>query len=168
MTRVTSRYKIFGGFGILILLNGLVGIGTCYLLASMDTVDLASNTGTQIAFVAVLGMQLLLLILFATQNRSIIADNNGITFTNPIIPAFRSSYRWTDFEYYVTVEENAEHGTHKAVWLIKDQRLKERFSSYYYANYDELVGQIRTLDKGAKYVEPFDQFLILMGLKGVK
>ena len=168
MRRVTSSYKVFGGFGLFILLNGLIGIGTFKLLTTLDMADLMNNSDTQKVYAFVLGLQLFFLYLFSTQNRFIIADNDGITFINPLIPFLRSAYRWTDFDYYVTVDESSQHSTHEAVWLIKDKRLKARFSSFYYSNYDDLIDQVKTTSKGDKYFNPFDQLFILMGLKGVK
>jgi hypothetical protein len=168
MRRVTSSYKYFGGFGLLILLNGLIGIGTYKLLTTVDMVDLLNNSNTQKVYAVVLGLQLLFLTLFSTQNRFIIADNDGITFINPLLPFLRSTYRWTDFDYYLTVDESSQHSTHEAIWLIKNKRLKARFSSFYYSNYDDLIDQVRTKNKGDKYFNPFDQLFILTGLKGVK
>jgi len=168
MRRVTSSYKYFGGFGLLILLNGLIGIGTYKLLTTVDMVDLLNNSNTQKVYAVVLGLQLLFLTLFSTQNRFIIADNDGITFINPLLPFLRSTYRWTDFDYYLTVDESSQHSTHEAIWLIKNKRLKARFSSFYYSNYDDLIDQVRTMSKGDKYFNPFDQLFILTGLKGVK
>ncbi|MEZ4973096.1 MAG: hypothetical protein R2820_07275 [Cyclobacteriaceae bacterium] len=168
MRRVTSNYKIFGGFGLFILLNGLIGIGTFKLLTTLDIVDLMTNANTQKVYAFVIGLQLFFLYLFSTQNRFIIADSDGITFVNPILPFLRSTYRWTDFDYYVMVDESSQHSTHEAVWLIKGKRLKARFSSFYYSNYDDLIDQVKTTSKGDKYFGPFDQLFILMGLKGVK
>lgn len=168
MRRVTSSYKILGGFGLFILLNGLIGIGTFKLLTTLDMTDLMTNTNTQKVYAAVLGMQFFFLYFFSKQNRFIIADSHGITFINPLIPFLRSTYRWTDFDYYVTVDESSQHSTHEAVWLIKDARLKARFSSFYYSNYVDLIDQVRTTSKGSKYFNPFDQLFILLGLKGVK
>lgn len=168
MRRVTSRYKFFGGFGLFIILNAVIGIGTFKLLTTLDITELMNNSNTQKVYAFVLGLQLFFLYLFSTQNRFIIADNDGVTFVNPLIPFLRSTYRWTDFDYYITVDESSQHSTHEAVWLIKDKRLKARFSSFYYSNYDDLIDQVRTTSKGDKYFNPFDQLFILMGLKGVK
>jgi hypothetical protein len=167
MRRVTSSYKIFGGFGLFIFLNGIIGLGTFKLLSTLETADF-SDSKTQTVYAVVLGLQLLFLTFFSTQNRFIVADRDGITFINPLIPLLRSTYKWTDFDYYVTVEESSQHATHEAVWLIKNKRLKARFSSFYYSNYDDLIDQVRTTSKGDRHFNPFDQLFILMGLKGVK
>jgi hypothetical protein len=168
MRRVISHYKLFGGFGLFILLNGLIGIGTFKLLTKLDWTDLINNSNTQAVYAFVIGLQILFLWLFSTQNRFIIADNDGITFINPLLPVLRSKYRWTDFDYYLTVEESSSYSTHEAVWLIKDKRLKARFSSFYYSNFEDILDQVRTTSKSGRYLNPLDQFLILMGLKGVK
>lgn len=168
MRRVTSSYKIFGGFGLFILLNGLIGLGTFKLLTTFDLDDVMNNGNAQKAYAIVLGLQLFFLYFFSTQNRFIIADSDGITFINPILPFLRSTYRWTDFDYYITVDESSQHSTHEAVWLIKDKRLKARFSSFYYSNYNDLINQVKTTSRGNRYFNPFDQLFILMGLKGVR
>jgi hypothetical protein len=168
MRRVTSSYKIFGGFGLFVLLNGLIGIGTFKLLTTLDMADFMNNSNTQKVYAFVLGLQLFFLYLFSLQNRFIIADSDGITFINPILPFLRSTYRWTDFDYYVTVDESSQHSTHEAVWLVKNKRLKARFSSFYYSNYKDLIDQVKTTSKGDKYFNPIEQLFILMGLKGVK
>jgi len=95
MNRVTSRYKIFGGFGLLILLNAVIGLGTYKLLTSskisIDKVDLWHDANAQYAYAIIIGLQFLLLLLFATQNRFISADTRGITFINPLLPFLRKT-----------------------------------------------------------------------------
>ena len=167
LKRVTSSYKILGGFGLLILLNGLIGVVTCVLMSKIDVVELMNSTPAQVACVFVLGLQLLFLALFATQSRFIIADEDGITFINPLLPFLRSKYRWTHFDYYVTVEEYSEYATYKAVWFVKDDRLKARISSFYYSNYLDLIEQVKTESKGGRSYSPFAQLFILLRLKGV-
>jgi hypothetical protein len=167
MRRVRSSYKIFGGFGLLVLINGLIGMATFKLLTVLDVANVMNNSNTQKVYAIVLGLQLFFLYFFSTQNRFIIADSDGITFINPLIPLLRSTYRWEDFDYCVTVDESSGRSTHEAVWLIKDKRLKERFSSFYYSNYDDLLGQVMTANNGKEYFGLFDELFIIMRLKGV-
>lgn len=172
MRRVYSNYKFFGGFGLLILLNGIMGIGTYHLLTkskiNLDRVDLLNDSRAQGAYLLIIGLQLLFLTLFATQNRFIIADRDGITFINPLIPILRKTLRWTDFDYFMTVEETSRYDTHEAVWFVKNGKLAARFSSFYYSNYDELLGQVSTKEKRSRYFNPLDQLFILLKLKKIK
>ncbi|CAN5353533.1 hypothetical protein BH09BAC3_BH09BAC3_09150 [soil metagenome] len=95
MKGVYSFYKLFGGFGLLLCLNGLIGFATYKLLMfsriSIDRVDLWNDSGAQFAYGIIIGLQLLFLLLFSTQNRFIIADTVGITFFNPLLPFLRKT-----------------------------------------------------------------------------
>ncbi|MEJ1238433.1 hypothetical protein WBG78_09900 [Chryseolinea sp. T2] len=172
MKRVCSNYKLFGGFGLLIALNGIIGFGAYKLLTSsnisIDKVDLLNDNDARFTYAVILGLLTLFLVLFITQNRFIIASREEIVFINPLIPFLRKKYKWTDFDYYVTVDESSRHASHEAVWLIKNGKLEARFSSFYYSNYDDLLGQISTRNEGGKDFSVFDQLLILLRLKRVK
>jgi len=172
MKRVISIYKIFGGFGVLILLNGFVGFGVCWLLlfseVSIDKVDLLNDSRSQLAYGMILGLQFFFIILFATQNSFIIADNSGITFINPLIPLLRTTLMWIDIDYYLIVEEHARYTTHEAVWLVKDNKLVGRFSSFYYSNYKNIKDQILIKQKRGRYFNPFEQLFIVLRLKGIR
>lgn len=172
MTKVYSKYKILGGFGLLLGLNILIGFGTFKLLTSSkinyDKVDFLNDDNALFAYSVIIGLNLLFLILLATQSKFVIADNNGITFINPIIPILRKTKQWTDFDYFILVEEASRYDTHEAVWLIKDERIKGRFSSFYYTNYIDLKKQIKTKGKGRKHYGPFEQLFALTGLMKIK
>ena len=172
MTKVYSKYKILGGFGLLLGLNVLIGFGTFKLLTSSkisyDKVDLLNDDNALFAYSIIIGLNLLFLILLATQSKFVIADNNGITFINPIIPILRKTKQWTDFDYFILVEEASRYDTHEAVWLIKDERIKGRFSSFYYTNYTDLKKQIKIKGHGRKHYGPFEQLFALLGLMKIK
>lgn len=172
MTKIYSKYKIFGGFGLLVGLTLLIGFCAFKLITasnlSYDRVDLLHDQKALIAYSIIAGIFLLCMTLFATQCRYIIADNDGVLFVNPIIPIFRTHKLWTDFDFYIVVDESSRGGSHEAVWLIKNKKVRCRFSSFYYTNYDELKGQIRTEGKGKKYYGPFGQLFGLLGIMKIK
>lgn len=172
MEKVYSRYKIFGGFGLLLWLTLAGGFGAYMLLTNLEVgyhnFDFKNDPGSLIAYAFIIGFVILLLVMLATQCRFIIADEEGITFINPILPFLKKSRRWTDFDAYILVDERTRHATHEAVWLIKNEKLKGRFSSFYYANYPELKAKIKTKGGEKIDVSPMDQFLVLMGAKRVQ
>lgn len=171
MNKTYSRYKILGGFGLLIGLNTLFGLGTFKLLTSSkvsyDKIDLLIDSNALFAYSVFIGLNLLSLLLFMTQSKFVITDSSGITFINPLIPIFRKKRLWTDFDYFILVDEDSRYSTHEAVWLIKDERIKGRFSSFYYSNYQDLKRQIKTNGKGKKNYSPLVQLLALIGLKKI-
>ena len=172
MTKVNSKFKIFGGFGLLLLLNILVGFGSYKLLTSskisFDKVDIINDNNALVGYSVIIGFNLLFLLLLTTQCKFIIVDNNGITFINPIIPILRRKKKWTDFDYFILVDEVSRYGTNEAVWLIKNERIKGRFSSFYYKNYEDIKNQIITKRKGKKNYGPFEQLFALIGLMKIK
>ncbi len=169
--KIHSKHKFFGGFGLLIGLNFVIGIGTYELLTaskiSIDKVDLINNNNARVAYTVILGLQLLFFLLFMTQNRFIITDTNGITFINPLFPFLKKTKTWNEFDYFITVDEKSRYSTHEAVWLIKDKKIKGRFSSFYYSNYSEIKRQMKTNWKGKKHFDPFSQLFALLGLKKI-
>lgn len=172
MDKVYSKYKLLGGFGLLISLNLLIGFGIYMLLTasnlSIDKVDIINDSVARNAYIVIFGFQILMLLLFITQSQFIISDKNGITFINPLFPILRKTRNWTDFDYFITVDENSKYSTHEAVWLIKDDKIKGRFSSFYYTNYDEIKNQIKVTGKGKRYFNPFGQLFALLRVKKIK
>jgi hypothetical protein len=90
---VYSKYKIFGGFGLLDGLNLLMVFGIYKLLTastiSLHRVDLMYNGAARIAHRILFGILYLFLLLLMTQCKRIIADEDGITFINPLLPFLR-------------------------------------------------------------------------------
>ncbi len=170
MKKVYSNYS--GGFVLLIVVNILIGFLTFKLLTdskiSLDKVDFINDSDAILLYSVICGLNLLTLISFTTQCKFIIVDNNGITFINPLIPILRKTMQWSDFDYYILVDEAFKNDTHEAVWLIKDQKIKGRFSSFYYTNYTKLKRQIKTNGNGKKYYGPIRQLLTILGLIKIK
>lgn len=42
-----------------------------------------------------------------------------------VMPIIRNSKRWSDYDYYILVDEVSRHDKHEAVWLIKDEKIKD-------------------------------------------
>lgn len=169
---VNSKYKLFGGFGLLIGLNSLIGFGVFILLTkskiSVDKVDLLNDKSARIVYLILFGIFLLFLLLLMTQCKRIIADKDGITFINPLFPFLRTTNNWTDFDYYITVDEDSKYSKHEAIWLIKNEKIERRISSFYYSNYFDLLGQVTAKNKGKRYFDPFSQLFALLRLKRIR
>ena len=169
---VYSKYKIFGGFGLIFGLNLLIVFGTYKLLTaskiSVDKVDLLNDNGARIAYAILFGVLFLFLLLLMTQCKRIVVDKDGITFINPLLPFLRSKTNWTDFDYFITVDEDSKYGKHEAIWFIKNEKISKRISSFYYSNYLDLLSQVKSTEKGKRYFDPFFQLFALLRLKKIK
>jgi len=169
--QIHSKYKIFGGFGLLVGMN-LFTLGICMLLItskiSVDKVDLVNDRSARIAYLFLFGMLFLFLLLLLTQCKRIIADKDGITFINPLLPFLRKTKRWSDFDYYITVDETSKYRTYEAIWLIKKRKINRRISSFYYSNYSDILSRVKSKRKGKKYFDPFSQIFLCLGLKKLR
>jgi|ERR1700757_1157569 len=170
--KVYSHYKILGGFGLMLVLNIVTWFGTYKLLnntaINFSITNLLNDSENRIGYLGMFGLDLLFLFLLVTQCRFIIADNNKITFINPLLPFLRHTEKWNYFDYYILVDETSKNTTHEAVWLVKNGRIKGRFSSFYYTNYNDLVSQVNVRGYGKKHFSSIAQLFILMGLKKIK
>jgi hypothetical protein len=171
MKKIKSRYRLFGGFGLLLGMNLLFFFLTFLLVTgskiNYQTVDLYNDKNAQFAYGIILGLNLLFLSLFASQLKYIIITNEGITFINPLLPIFRKTFKWTDFDYYMLTEENSRYNSYEAVWFIKNNKLKRRFSSFYYSNYQDLKRQIRTQKSSKIKYSPLSQLFISLRIQKV-
>src|SRR5690606_27796930 len=86
----------------------------------------------------VIFLQLLFLFLLMKECRFIKIDNEKIIFINPILPFLRKTIYFNEYDYKHTVREYSRGGYYEALWLIKNGKLKDRISSFYYSNYSEI------------------------------
>jgi len=169
-----SFYKIFGGFGLLLAVNAFLGFLTFAVVRDlMDSggllqllqVDFWLTSPKRKAVFFGLGMQVAALLFFCSQNKFIVVTPQQITFINPLLPFLRTTRQWSDYDYYVTVLEAARGGPHEAAWLIKNGRIKNRISNFYYSNYSSLEQRLGCRFAGKLDIGPFRQLLCLLGLK---
>lgn len=167
--RSHSTYKIFGGFGLMLLLNLLSAFIVWVVIKKLATISFNTNIWNDNGILFAITFSSILegtfLALFMTQCRYIVVDNEKITFINPLFPFIKKTKRWSDYSYYQTIEEYSRWGTYEAVWLIKDNKLKDRISSFYYSNYETLRREIKRDYKGVLSLTPFEQLWCLFGLR---
>jgi len=163
-----SKYKILGGFGLLIALNGIAGILTWLVFIKLKTnpffIENWQDKPTRISMLFVLGLQGVFLLLLMTQCKYLIVYTDKLRFINPLLPFIRKTRDWSDYDYFQTVQEYSRGGYHEAIWLIKNNKLKDRISSFYYTNFTELKAEIKTKNLGELEINQFKQLLCLFGL----
>ena len=168
MTTTTSKYKYWGGFGKLLFLNLITCYVTYTLLFnskfSIDIIDIINNGKAIQAYLIIIFCQFLFILFFLTQCRKIEVDDEKINFINPILPFLCRKIYWKEIEYCTTVYENPGYNTCEALWIVKDNKLVARFSSYYYSNYSELKNKIRCQIIVKPYIDYFSRLLINLGI----
>ena len=170
MRKVYSKYRIFGGFGLLVAMDLMVGFATYKLIIRGQYIQLftfSSWVGNQNLKIVLItsAVAALVVTLFCTQNQFIIISYDRITFINPLLPFIQTTRQWGEYDYYVTVQEDARGGPHEAVWLIRNGRIKNRISSFCYSNYEELERKIGCRFSGTLRLNFLKQFCCLLGMK---
>ncbi|SHK98799.1 hypothetical protein SAMN04488028_1191 [Reichenbachiella agariperforans] len=128
--------------------------------------EIIENQSALISYSFVLGLQSIMLLLLITQCKFIRISKDHITLYNPLLPLLFRRYNWENFDSYTTVMEHSRGGEHEAIWLIKNDRIKVRFSSFYYSNYQKLKREVPLKRKGKYSASPLRQFgSIVFGLK---
>lgn len=169
MSNITSKYKLFGGLPVLIFLN-IIWLPLTWQVIKMLVENLSNpyhewqGVGLGIS-VCLVFLQLLFLFLLMKECRYIHIDNEKIVYVNPILPFVRKVRFFNDYDYKQTVQEYSRGRSHEALWLIKEDKLKDRISSFYYANYAELKDHIKVEDKGIIPMNRFRQLGCLLGMK---
>lgn len=165
-----GKYKLFGGFGLLLLFN--ISIGFFIYKAIINGLEiqlfiietwLNNENFWMVMFSS--GIQIFFLLLFMTQNKFLILDDYGITFVNPLLPFLRKTRKWDYYSEFRTVTEHSQYNTYEAIWLIKDNKLANRVSSFYYRNYKDIKKGIKIDYSGRLRINPFKQLFVLFGMK---
>lgn len=55
---------------------------------------------------------------------------------------------FSEYDYLYTNTEIIKGRIDYTIWLIKNKKLRDRISSFYYANYDEIIAAIHVKNKG--------------------
>ena len=168
MKIVKTKYKIWGGFSLLIFLNVMwfflfrVAVLKIYRNLSMHE---EWETGSIVVVSFIILMELIFIALFMSECKYMKVKPDKIIFINPILPFLRKTRYFSEYDYKQIVEEEARGGPHEALWLIKNRKLKVRISSFYYSNYSELKESIKIKDEGRLLINPFKQFGCILGMK---
>ena len=92
-------------------------------------------------------------------------EQNRIVFQNYVFGSNIKEVNFKDYDYYKIVHEESENGMFEAVWLIKDEKLADSFSTYEYSNYDALEIALQLDYKGELVMSPFKQLSCKLGAK---
>jgi hypothetical protein len=165
-----SKYKILGGFGLLLIIEFFVIICMGFLLLSFtknNATKISFTNNAAPVFLLLTTIFFIFLLVIATECRRIIVDDEGIIFINPFLPFLKYKFEWNYFDYFITTDEHNEYDSHNAIWFIKNGKIKKRISSLYYSNYTDLLKGIKTKDNGIKEYNIYFQFLAILRIKKV-
>ncbi|MDR6463351.1 hypothetical protein [Chryseobacterium sediminis] len=108
-----------------------------------------------------LGVLFLIWTFFYKIHTKIIITKEDITFQK----MFNSKkYNFNDLEYFFEKQEFAKHRKYSALFLVKENKIIERISSFDYSNYEELKSKITISESRNTEVFFYDLVKILIGL----
>jgi hypothetical protein len=169
MSNITSKYKLFGGLLLLSFINIIWFTITYKIIMKLNEkiTDVSYKWETMDFTISgfVILLQLLFLFLLMKECRFIKVDNEKIIFINPVLPFLRKTKYFNEYDYKQTVREYSRGGYYEAVWLIKNGKLKDRISSFYYSNYSEIKDSINVNNRGRLKINEFKQLGCLLGMK---
>ncbi len=107
------------------------------------------------------GALFLIWTFFYKIHTKIIITKDDITFQK----LFNSKkYQFNDLEYFFEKQEFAKHRKYSALFLVKENKIIERISSFDYSNYEELKSKITLSEYKNTEVYFYDLVKILIGL----
>lgn len=163
---ILSSYKVFGGFGLLIILNGLIGFVTYHLIVKMRFDFFSITTWTEneniIGPIIIFIFQLVLIRLLLNENRFLIIKENRLTLYNPILPIIHKTIILSELDYCMNISENSRYAEHEALYFVKNGKVIDRISSFYYSNYPELKKGLGIKVKGNQRIGILKQMGIVM------
>lgn len=127
------------GFSILVLGNMLYLFFTDFE-GMMEQISKESNFvkfGSPFGFLIFLVSPFVLIKYFKT-----VRINKSDIELNYLLPIFDKQFKWTDFDYFILVDEAEQYGSTESLWFIKDKKVRVFLTGKNYSNYYELKNEI--------------------------
>lgn len=86
-----------------------------------------------------------------------------IAFQKYLLDSYIKEVSIKNYDYYKIVQEESENGIFEAVWLIKNGKLADSFSTYQYSNYKDLKAALNLRYEGVLDLSPMKQLLCKLG-----
>lgn len=164
---ISSEFK-FGTILLLLLINSLSGILFWVLFVKGKinplSIDFWKNESLLIAGTAILFLEMVALFLLL-QVKTITIEKDKIIFRRLIFPFLKKEREFSYYDYSKLIDEASKNNTYEALWLIKNEKLEDRISSFYFSNYGKLKFEIKVKNKGKLNINPFKQLFCQMGMK---
>ena len=172
MVRSIFKKASFIGFFVLALFAIFSGCFTYVLIAihffKSALLRSSLTKGESIVFICVFAFftfSIIRLLLLHPVNITIETTNQKIVFKHVFL-AIRTSYSFSDFDYYFETIEHSIGDTSKAIYLIKNGKRERVIRRYYYSNVDEMKDALKGIsDHGFKELSRLKVLLLYFSRK---
>lgn len=88
-----------------------------------------------------------------------------IIFKKQLFSSSIKEVHFKSYDCYKTIYEETENDGYEAVWLIKDKKIADSFSSYQYSNYKKLKAALNLKYEGELDFSPIKQLQCKLGAR---
>ena len=166
---MVSKLK-FGSFFLTLIINVFSGILIWALFAKSKSSPLQKEywdgESAYIASITVILLEILALYLLF-KVKKIIVEHDKVIFKSVIFPFIKKERFFSYYDYSKLVEEHTKSGSYEALWLIKNDKLEDDISSFYYSNYTKLKFEIKVKNSGKLKIGSFRQLFCRLGMARV-
>ncbi len=163
MTDVITKAKFrLLGFGLVVVLLALVTFLAFIVIKVLFENKTIINT---LLIAGVIIIWFIVVVFFGGQCRRIKIYSDRILYINLVFPFINKTRFFKDYDYITVVQESSNAGTFDSMWLISNNKLKDRISSFYYSNYNELENSINIKNTGNNSMGMFKQLACTFGYK---
>ena len=162
--------EIFGGLGIIIIITLVWSILTYNIFFNSEIEPFELETWTKgidwafLIFTAIIEMIFLRILI--KDNRVIIIKEDKVIFKSWVLPIFSKMRKKTFYDGYILVSETNRYGNvYQAMYLIRNGRITDRISSFYYKNFDSIVNSLDIKFLGRRKISFIKQLLVGLGVK---
>jgi hypothetical protein len=169
MVQSKFRKGAIGRYWTLILLSFLTAFITYAIIAvhffKSDFFKSALTKGQSVVFIIIFCLITLLLIkvlMVSPMSIKVDASKQEIIFSHIFLKT-KSIYLFSDFDYYIETIEDSPQGSFKAIYLVKNKKLKYAIRGFYYSNIDELQAALTGIqDLGFRKFGWFSSLLVYL------
>ena len=162
-----SKFK-YSSILLVVIINILLGIlfWAVFIKAESNpwTKEFWNGHSAKIAGITILTLEIFALYLLS-EIKQIIVKKDKIIFRNQLLPFIKKERLFSHYDYSKIVHEVTNTGTYEVLWLIKDEKLVDQISSFYYINYTKLKFEIKVKHTGELKMGSFKQLFCKMGLR---
>ena len=164
---MNSKFKL-GSILLILIINFLSGLLFCIFFIEAEInpfkKEFWNGESAKIAGITIIILEIVAL-SFLSQVKQIIIEKDKIVFKNLILPFIKKERLFSYYDYSKIVEEQTKSGTYEALWLIKNEKLEDQISSFYYSNYTKLKFEIKVKHSGKLKINSFKQLFCRIGMR---
>ena len=139
---IKSRYNFSRFiFLLVVILTFLLTVFVTYRIGFWF-VNFESNNEALYVSLVLIPINIILLIFYIKRCKLIKIYDEGMSFSNPIVPFISKNIEWSSIDYCVLYDDIWKHGTYESIYFVANKTVKYKISSQFYKNYGAMKQKI--------------------------